>query len=175
MGRKVLLSSGLDAKLGRLTQIVQEVKGVLLYRPHGDYCLLEYMFMTGIGNEGQVQAAQGRLGIVNEFFKRNNQYHGVEFHTHSKGTIHQFGEYYADHFSDGDRISLNDKLRDDERYLHLLVTPKTKLLYGNDNPRLINIEDFPGSHHRTEAISQSIQNIAGNLGHDLDRFSATLR
>jgi len=155
--------------------IVQEVKGVLLYRPRGDYCFLEYLFMTGIGDEGHVQAATGRLEVLNEFFRRNTNYHYVEFHTHSQGTIHTFGEYYADHFSEGDRISLNDKLRDDERYLHLLVTPKTKLLWGNDNPRLINIEDFPGYHHRTEAISQSIQNIAQNLSYDLDLFSATLR
>ncbi|MEK6921368.1 MAG: hypothetical protein AABX82_05770 [Nanoarchaeota archaeon] len=91
MTRKVLLPKELETRLNGLTSLVEEVKGVLFYRPQEEYCPLEAIFMTGVGTEGHVQANPGRLEVVNEFFGRNPDYHYVEFHTHCEGTIKKYG------------------------------------------------------------------------------------
>src|SRR3989339_1491985 len=102
MGRKVLLPREIDRRLDNLTELVEEVDGILLYRRQGDYCPIEALFMTGVGSAGHVQAQPDRMEVANDFFRRNPDYQFVKFHTHSKETIDKFGDYYAKHFSQGD-------------------------------------------------------------------------
>lgn len=173
MARKVLLPQELERRLNKLTSLVQEVKGVLFYRPQEEYCPLETIFMTGVGTEGHVQANPGRLEIVNEFFKRNQDYHYVEFHTHCKGTIGEFGRYYAQNFSQQDIASLTQKLRDDAKYMHLLVTPETKLLWGAGSPVLQVVDTFPGYKQRNQALDTAVNMIASRLGYDVSKLPAS--
>lgn len=167
MARKVVLPSELSIRLGKLTKLKEEIKGALFYqdiRNHPDYCILEDMFMTAVGDEGHVQAEPQRLEVVNEFFARNPQYRYVEFHTHSYGTLAKFGMYYARNFSGGDMDSIRDKFAHDEGYIHMLVIPKTKLLWGGDNPELIIRNDFSIKDDSNRALSVIARNKRIDLG-----------
>jgi len=175
MTRKVLLPREIDGRLDNLTGLVEEVDGILLYRRQGDYCPIEALFMTGVGSAGHVQAQPDRMEVANEFFERNPGYQFVKFHTHSKGTIERFGDYYARHFSQGDIDGIKEQLGYDRDFMAMLVTPETKLLSGIDNPELVVVNDFPGYQNRSQAVSQSLKVIAGKLGYDISRFQATKR
>jgi hypothetical protein len=146
-----------------------------LYRKQADYCPIEALFMTGVGSAGHVQAQPDRMEVANELFRRNPDYRFVKFHTHSKGTIEKFGDYYAKHFSQGDIDGIKEQLRYDRDFIAMLVTPKIKLLSGIDNPELIVVDDFPEYQNRSQAVSQSLKVIAGNFGYDISRFQATRR
>lgn len=173
MARIVILPGELEQRLNNLTNLVEEVDGVLLYRRLEDYCLIESIFMMGVGKEGHVQAQLERIKIANDFFRRNPDYRFVKFHTHSKGTIDKFGEYYATHFSEGDIDTFRDMLEDDKEFIAMLVTPTTKLLYGIDNPELTVVNDSPRYRYRNQAVSEALRIIAQNLGYDIDFFQAT--
>ena len=175
MARKVLLPREIDGRLDNLTGLVEEVDGILLYRRQGDYCPIEALFMTGVGSAGHVQAQPDRMEVANEFFRRNPDYQFVKFHTHSKGTIERFGDYYARHFSQGDVDGIKEQLRYDRDFMAMLVTPEKKLLSGIDNPELLVVNGFPGYQNRSQAVSQSLKVIAENLGYDISRFQATRR
>ena len=168
MARKVLLPKEIDRKLDRLIELTEdEVNGVLLYRRKNDYCPIEALFMTGVGSEGHVQSQPERMEIVNEFFRRNPDYQYIKFHTHSKGTIARFGDYYARNFSQGDLDGIKEQLKDYKEFMAMLVTPETKLLCGIDNPELLVADDFPGYRNRNQAVIQALNVAAGNLGYDL--------
>lgn len=173
MSRVVILPKELDSRLDTLTSLKEEVKGVMFYRPLEKYCPLEYLFMTAVGNEGHVKVIPERLEVVNEFFRMNPTYHYVEFHTHSVGTINTYGQYYARNFSEGDKSSLQGKLNDDPNYLHLLVTPKTKLLWGSDNPELLIVDDFHNYDQRRSALELALKRVAHKLGYNFENLKAT--
>ena len=175
MTRKVLLPRELDGRLSNLTELTEEVDGILLYRRQDDFCPIEALFMTGVGSAGHVQAQPERMEVANEFFRRNPNYQFVKFHTHSKGTIERFGQYYARHFSQGDIDGIKEQLGYDKNFMVMLVTPETKLLCGIDNPELLIVNDFPGYQNRSQAVSQSLNVIAENLGYDISRLQATRR
>ena len=175
MARKVLLPREINGRLDSLTELVEEVDGILLYRRQGDYCPIEALFMTGVGSAGHVQAQPDRMEVANEFFRRNPDYQIVKFHTHSKGTIARFGKYYARQFSQGDIDGIKEQLRYDRDFMAMLVTPETKLLSGIDNPELMVVNGFHGYQNRSQAVSQSLKVIAENLGYDISRFQATRR
>ena len=175
MTRKVLLPKDMESRLDTLTGLVQEVDGILLYRRQGDYCPLEQIFMTGVGTEGHVQAHPERMEVANEFFRRNPDYQFVKFHTHSKGTIRKFGDYYARHFSQGDIDGIKEQLRNNRDFIAMLVTPETKLLSGIDNPELMVLNGFRGYQNRSQAVSQSLKVIVENLGYDISGLPATRR
>lgn len=173
MTRIVILPRELEHRLNNLTNLVEEVDGTLLYRRLEDYCLIDSIFMMGVGKEGHVQAQPERIKIANEFFKRNPDYRFVKFHTHSKGTIDKFGQYYATNFSAGDIDTFKDMLEDDKEFMAMLVTPTTKLLWGIDNPELVVVDDSPRYRNRNQAVSEALRVIARNLGYDIDFFQAT--
>jgi hypothetical protein len=175
MVRKVLLPQDMDERLYKLTGLIEEVNGILLYRRQNESCPLEALFMTGTGSEGHVQAQPDRIEITNEFFRRNPDYQFVKFHTHSKGTIRTCGKYYAKHFSQGDLSGIKEQLRDDSEFMALLVTPETKLLCGMDNPELRVVDGFPGYRAASQAVSGQLRSIARELGYDLNRFGARMR
>lgn len=172
--RTVLLPQELNQQLDCLTLLVQEVKGVLFYRLQGDYCPLEYLLMTGVGTAGHVVSDPRRLKVVNEFFSRNTNYHCVEFHTHSAGTIDKYGRWYAQHFSEGDRRTIATKINEDSQYIHLLVTPETKLLCGVDNPQLQIVNGFSDYLQRKYVVDIAIQRIAQEKGYTFERLEAVL-
>lgn len=175
MTRKVLLPREIEKRLDNLTGLVEEVDGILLYRKQGNYCPLESLFMTGVGSEGHVQAQTDRMEVANEFFRRNPDYQFVKFHTHSKGTIERFGEYYARHFSQGDIDGIKEQIRYDGDFMAMLVTPEIKLLCGIDNPELVIVNDFLGYQNRSQAVSEALKVIARNKGYDLNKFQAKRR
>ena len=175
MTRKVLLPRKIDRKLDNLTGLVEEINGILLYRRQGDYCPIEALFMTGVGSMDHVQAQSDRMEVANEFFSRNPDYQFVKFHTHSKGTIERFGEYYARHFSRGDIDGIKEQLQYNRNFMAMLVTPEIKLLSGIDNPKLVIVNDFSRYKSRSQAVNQSLKAIAENLGYDISKFQATRR
>ena len=175
MARKVLLPREIDGRLNNLTGLVEEVDGIHLYRRQGDYCPIEALFMTGVGSAGHVQAQPDRMEVANEFFRRNPDYQFVKFHTHSKGTIERFGDYYARHFSQGDIDGIKEQLGYDRDFIAMLVTPEKKLLSGIDNPELLVVNDFPAYQNRSQAVSQSLKVIAENLGYNISRLQARKR
>jgi len=59
----------------------------------------------------------------------NPDYNYVEFHTHSRGTIETFGQYYARSFSKGDLKVIEDKLKRSRDYVSMLVIPRRQKYY----------------------------------------------
>ncbi len=173
MTRTIILPTELENKLNNLTNLVEEVDGVLLYRRLGDYCPIEALFMTGVGNVEHVRAQPERIKVANEFFRENPDYRFVKFHTHSKGTIDTFGVHYATNFSSGDIDVIKEMLRDDPEFIAMLVTPATKLLCGIDNPKLMVVNNSPRYRDRNQAVGEALRIIAGNLGYDIGNVQAT--
>lgn len=173
MVRRILLPGELEKRLDDLTTANQEVNGVLFYRqmPNQD-CLVDQIFMTGVGSKGHVQALPERVEIVNAFLERFAHYSFIKFHTHSNGTIAEFGRYYAFNFSSSDEKIIETQLRDDPRYMALLVTPETKILRGIDNPKLRVVNQYPDIA-KSQAVIQYLQTIAENKGYDINRLQAT--
>lgn len=175
MSRKILLPREIDNRLNDLTRVVEEVNGILLYRRREDICPIESVFMTGVGTEGHVQSQPERIEITNEFFKRNPDYRFIKVHTHSQATIDKFGQYYARNFSSQDHEGIKEQLKHDKDFMAMLITPKTKLLYGTDNPELHIVDDFPGYANRSSGVDDSIKVIAQNLGYDISRLPGKRR
>lgn len=173
MARKVLLPRNLERRLDNLIGLTEEINGILLYRRQMDYCPIEEIFITGVGSVGHVQAQPERMEIANEFFRRNPDYRFIKFHTHSKGTIERFGQYYAMHFSQADISGIEEQLKYDREFMAMLVTPETKLLSGIDNPELLVANGFSSYKNRNKAVSLSLKVIAKNLGYDISKLQAT--
>jgi len=173
MARIVLLPRVLEDKSNRLAELENEVNGVLLYRPQGQYCPLETMFMTGVGDACHVRAEPQRIDVVNAFFRAHHDYKLVKFHTHSRGTIRKAGEYFATNFSGGDISSYQEQLSHDPDFIGMLVTPVTKLLYAPDSPELRVIVSF--AHAVDQMIQGELEQIARSMGCDIGSFEARLR
>ena len=173
MTRIVLLPRQFDATLEELASLEQESNGILLYKRQGNFLPVEYIFMTGIGTGGHVQADQKRMDVANEFFKRNPAYNYVKFHTHSKGTGRQFGDYFATHFSAGDIETYREQLKENSDFIGMVVTPTTKLLYAPDNPTIGIVRHFPSKAN--SKIQVELAQIAAVMGYDLGKFQATRR
>lgn len=165
MSRKVLLPKIIKKELGVLAGLVEEVNGAILYRRYEDFCPLEALFITGVGDIGNVNSEQERLNIVNEFFRRNPDYNFTKFHVHTPATIKKYGEHYAKNFSKGDIDSLNGYIKQNRDYTLLLATPEKILLAGDDNPELIIIDDSPEILKRRLAVKKSLEYIARNMGY----------
>ena len=170
MSRQVLLAREFDRTLDDLADLNEEVNGALIYRPQGDYCPIEAIFMTGKGNVGHVRAEQQRMDVVNEFFNRNPAYRFVKFHTHSKGTIRKFGDFYATNFSDGDIGSYEEQLRTNPEFIGMVATPRTKLLYAPDNPTLRVVGGSPSETN--QRIHRELKEIARTMGYDIQSYQA---
>ena len=168
MGRTVALVDKFARRLLDLTRLQEEVNGMFLYKPQSSYCGIESIFMTGIGTEGHVRAEPERIRILNAFFQRNPDYRIVKFHTHSRGTIEKHGDYYANHFSQGDIASYDELLREDPDFIGMVVTPKRMLLYAPDNPKIQVARGFP--LEADARIRRDLQQIASEQGYNLSGF-----
>ncbi len=176
MSRKVIISREINEKLDNFSQFEEEVNGVLLYKVrYPEICEVGSLFMTGVGTVGHVTSHPERVDIVNEFFRINPEYGYIKFHTHSIGTIQQFGDYYARHFSQKDIELMQKQIQSDDRFIAMLVTLEKKLLCGIDNPYLIIEDNTPLSIHKERSIDTSIRCIAKQLGYSLDSLIAHRR
>jgi len=165
MGRNVLLPIGISKRLDVLAGLNEEVNGILLYESQGDSCPIKKLFMLGVGSEGSVWAQQDRLEVADEFLRRYTTYNYVRFHTHSKGTIEKFGDYYAWHFSEEDIKIIGTRLKSNEDFIAMLVTPRTKLLCGKDRPRL-RITKNPLEYEEIDRVlEQRLKRIGKDLGY----------
>jgi len=179
MTRTVILPRALDSKLDGFTELVEEVNGILLFRPRGETCPLESLFVTGVGSgddsEGHVQADLRRVEVANAFFREFPDYKFVKFHTHSRGTIRRYGNYYANHFSSGDIESYTEQLRENRDFIALLATPETRLLMGIDNPTLRHAT-FERQAECQRLVDEALERISERLGYDPRKtFSARRR
>lgn len=85
--------------------------------------IVEYVFITGIGNEGSVFP---KKKIV---FNDNSKYRTIEFHTHTDS----LGEYWVDKFSTGDINTFSNRVvQDGDGYQHMLFTTNNVLTWGNE-------------------------------------------
>lgn len=178
MSRRVLLSEDFRSgrfriNLNRLVQFERAVSGLFLYKPNDQYCAVEGVFMTGVGIEGDIQVDQQRNAAAEEFFRRNPKYRGIEFHTHSSGTIATLGSHYATSPSDLDIREYDGRLRTDPDFIGAIVTPERILLYGRDKPTLRTTIAFPHKEHGE--VNAKIRKIAQELGCNLEELVARLR
>ena len=171
MPRTIILPPELEQRLDDLAGLVQEVNGILFYRRQKDLCPIEQILITGSGTEGDVQTTDERIKVANEFFRRNPRYRPVEFHTHTKGTIRRFGDWYASNFSNDDIATVTAKLNEDPHYLALLVTPTKKLVASGDQS-ILRVETFPEYEKKGEVVRNALRKIAANLGCDISRLNA---
>ena len=172
MARTVVLPREIDTKTTTLaSRLQEEVHGVLLYSPVQTLCPIDYLLVTGIGTQSHVQALPRRLDLLNEFFRRNPGYNFVKFHTHSQGTINEFGEYFTNNFSSGDIRSYEEQLKTNHDFIGMVVTPRTKLLYAPDNPTIRVVDGFP--QDANVRIHQELTDIARTMGCDLGSLQAT--
>jgi len=170
MTRKVVLARKFDHTLDDLAELTEEVNGILFYRKQEIYCPVEAIFITGKGTAGHVRSEQERINIVNDFFDRTPGYQFVKFHTHSKGTIRKFGDFYATHFSQGDIAGYDEQLKTNPDFIGMVATPTTKLLYAPDNPTLKIVNDFPSEAN--QRIHIKLRDIARTRGYDLRKLQA---
>ena len=174
MTRIVLLPEELEYRLDELTTLKDEVNGVVFYRLQEErYCPIEKLCITGKGSPGHVSADPERVEIVNRFLDKHEEYRFIKFHTHSKGTIAQFGDYYATHFSQSDLDIYNEQLAMEPEFIGMVITPVTKLLHGADDPLLKIVEGYP--INADIRISQELDSIAEAEGYVLEAFQSKRR
>ena len=121
------------AKLPRATY--NEVTGVSVYHiatKAFPYDSIGGSVITGMGGPGSVTQDDKILSEVNRFLGQNHNYGYVVFHTHSIGTIEEYGEYYAYNFSDTDESRIRKNGLDDADYREMLITPKRVRLIRYD-------------------------------------------
>lgn len=163
MPRTIILPQSIEKRLDQLTSLKEETNGVLLYEKIDDLCFVDYLYVTGVGTEGQVWSDPSRVKIVDHFFKLNPKYQFIKFHTHTLGTIRSFGEQYAREFSEGDIETIKKQLSHDKEYMAMLVTPETKLISGMDNPQLRIVEQSERCERNHKIIEAKINQIAVDI------------
>lgn len=175
MSRVIVLPREIEKRLKILTSLKEESNGVLFYRNREGYCAVESIYMTGVGSEGYVQADSTKVRIINRFLEENPDYRFVKFHTHTKGTLVQFGEKYARQFSKGDISVIKEQFKHDPGFIAMLVTPETILLSGLDNPKLSVVENSETYEQNHENIELSLKKIADRPGIEQEKFKGTMK
>jgi hypothetical protein len=177
MSRKVLLSSDSVQCIDRFVESPKSVSSLLLYRPQGNDCNIEVIFLTGVDKKRDWPLDTERYYIAEEFFRRNPEYKAVDFHTHNQGLIHRLGSSLATGFSDEDRAHYEERLTTDPNFMAMIATPQDKKVYGRDNPTWSIAH--PVIHRRVEFSAQSVirelETIAGKIGYDIDALISRLR
>lgn len=164
MSRTIILPLKILKGLTKFTEFREESNGVLLYSQQGEECFVEAVYVTGIGSEGKVQSEEMKSKAVFGFLKENPEYNFIKFHTHTVGTVEQFGDKYAREFSQGDISGIKERLKDDPHYMAMLVTPETYLLTGKDSPILRIVKQSELYEQNHEKILSSLKHIEESLG-----------
>lgn len=164
--RRILVPISIDGKLRHLAGLKQESNGALLYVPtltsDGLNCRVDALYMTAVGTAGNVCAEPQRMAIINRFFESNPEYRFVKWHTHCRGT----GEYWFTRFSQGDIRAYKEQLRQDSRFIGMVVSPTRKLLYGKGIVELALMLDTSNSQRRERQVQGELQTAARELGYD---------
>lgn len=167
MRRAVILPTEIATTLDRLTYDKEEFTGVLLYREQSNICLIETLWGTHELDSpdrrcSNVRDDEKNREIINEFFRQFPEYRFIDVHTHTIETIRRNGWVYANNFSDGDIMTMEEKLRENPDYMALLVTPRTKILMGRDDPEL-RIEDYRNYRENERLVSEALKIIRNGL------------
>jgi hypothetical protein len=130
---KMYIPKRLYHELMDLTNQDNEVNGALIYysdaktdknAKNTDDLFVSAYFLTGEGKPGQVEEDPKRLNAMIEFIGQNPNFDFTIFHTHSQKTIREFGEYYANNFSEGDRQTIEDNRKEyGPGWWEMLFTP----------------------------------------------------
>jgi len=164
MSRKIVIPWKINERLERLAQLQQETNGALLYvpekRPFGFNYNVRALYMTGVGTAHNVQADPRRMEIVNIFFEKHPGYGFVKWHTHCRET----GEQWYEKFSQGDINSYKWQLRQDRRFVGMMISPTRKQLYGYGDLGFATIRS-PTSDLLEDRISDELRHIAEQLGY----------
>lgn len=173
MSRTIILPREIEKRLGELTKLKEETNGILLYRAAGELCPVEAVYITGVGSEGHVQSDQSKIEVVNKFFELNPDYLFIKFHTHTTGTTEKYGAQYAHKFSAGDIAGIKEQLRQDKRFIAMLITQETTLLSGLDNPQLRVVEQSDVYEINHEKLQIALKRVEQSLGMENTRFKGT--
>ncbi len=163
MPRKVILPTDIANSLHETASIYNEIIGVALYRKEDDYCLIDTFSLTGVGDSFNASDDPARLAVLNRFLKLNPSYGFIHTHTHSKGTIRDYGEHVARGFSGRDMQEIEKNIAENRDYMAMLITPEGIALEGYDDPQLI-VTDFP---HREKEVQDALKIIANEMGYKL--------
>lgn len=173
MTRKIIIPEDILEQLKLLTEMENEINGIMLYRPtqiHGETaCVVESFFFTGSGTGASVSRDPQRLRVINQFLKENPEYKIIDFHTHPR----RLGDHWHRNFSGQDIETFRDHLQDDPHYIGMLITPTHNLLYAPDSPELRTCSPLPKFMHEKvqRKINEASERIGIRLGtFDLGRF-----
>ncbi len=119
----------------------EEIAGFFICREQGrDYTALK-LVRTAVGDEQSVEVPDSaKFDALNDLLDNYGVYRYVKFHTHSAGTIHEYGHKYRD-WSGRDLDNIQDS---PEGYIGMLFTPETVKIEGNSvntEWRSINSDD----------------------------------
>ncbi len=154
-------------RLSKLVLLPQEVNGVLIYCPISEKDLVVYMNLLGGGSsDSNTTSNSNQLRLFDAFLKQNPNYGFLEFHTHTEGTIRQYGSYYAQNLSDGDIATLRDNYSGNDSYRHLLVTPHVLRLYKMEGKNVVSIgyKQIPDIEDLEEQVRQSVIELQRRMG-----------
>lgn len=172
--RWILLPQSIDDKLQTLAGLKQETNGVLLYVPEintGVFnCRVDGLYVTNVGSISHVRADSKRIAIVNRFFKNNPNYRLIKWHTHCKGT----GKDWFTRFSQGDIDGYEKQLRQDSRFIGMMVSPDRYLLHGKGGLYILLIEDTAVSQQNEMQVQSELEKAASELGYDTPPLQATM-
>src|SRR3989338_2704078 len=149
MTRTIILSGEFERRLRGLTERVNESNGVLFYRlstVEGMHlCPVDGMLPISLGMKDE-NGSEKRVEIVKEFIRFNNGYKNIEFLTRSREKLNgtkqtEISREDLDYFS--------RRVKDNEEYLGMVVTPSATLLYGLDVPVLSITHGHPSLSERT--------------------------
>lgn len=172
--KTILIPKHIVNNLNSFTDLAEEVMGDLVcqYFPNERLYVVGASFMTGAGSPGSVASDPERLRVLNEFYNQNRDYKRIEFHTHSKGTLRMFGDYYGSNFSQQDLTNINEGLRDNPEYIAMLITPYTKVIKGQPGESFYTItNDNEATRAVMNETSQKMSNLESRLGVNLPNFN----
>ena len=120
----------------------REIRGVLIVpkipRRDGELRVLSVL-TTGYGSSGRTGVDDNKLKAINKLLAERNDVGIIEFHTHTTGTIRDYGQYFTDHFSSGENGDFGTLSKNVNRYgsayKHVLFTPTHILTFGLTNPQ----------------------------------------
>ncbi len=170
MPNPVVMSKNVANKLANLTVFEQETNGFILYLTLKGTDFVSSAYMGGVGGSGHVGASEESRSIVEGVQNKLGNSGYIEFHTHSRGTIAQFGRHYATNFSSGDLESIKASSHADPNYRHLLVTPERMMLarYDADARNLagipFSVRNFPGMESQEAAFQEVVKGVKQRLG-----------
>ncbi|MBP7708763.1 hypothetical protein KA107_03685 [Candidatus Pacearchaeota archaeon] len=159
--RNIIIPGEISSELKGLVEQRNESQGVLLYSAYpadGELiCPVFNFYKTGEGTPGHVSADERKLQAINSFLRQNSGvYSPIIWHSHSRGTVETFGDYFARNFSQEDLRVINKRTSEDPLYLAMLSTPIAHLVSGKGDVSLTFINDFEGFQERNAEINRQL-------------------